>query len=103
MDAEALIVRCGGLDGATLGEGRFGPGPAVWVGRREVAHPDADGTVDVRLTRKLIMDRKSDLEADPRIRLRPAQSDWLSVSPADSDFAIALVREAVLANLPTAG
>jgi Luciferase len=103
MDAEELITRCGEIEGASLGEGRFGPGPAVWVGKREVAHADADGTVDVRLTKKLIKDRKSDLEADPRIRLRASQSDWVSVSAGDADFAIALVREAVLANLPTAG
>jgi hypothetical protein len=103
MDAEELIARCGAIEGATLAEGSFGPGPAVWVGNREVAHIDSDGDVDVRLTKKLIKDRRVDLEANLRVRLRPSASDWLWVSAEDPDFAIALVREAVLANMPVAG
>jgi len=41
---------CDGLDRGVVSEGAFSPGPAIWVGRREVAHFDGDDTLDVRLT-----------------------------------------------------
>jgi hypothetical protein len=103
VDASELITRCASIEGASLGEASFGSAPAVWFGKREVEHADRDGTIDVRLTQNLIKDRRADLEADPRVRHRPWRSDWLWVSAGDPNLAIARVREAVLANLPTAG
>jgi hypothetical protein len=100
-----FIDRCAGLDNAVVGEGAFGPGPAVWVGKREIAHFDNEITVDVRLTKSVIRARRSELAADERVRLRPGSSDWLEVgitSEADVDFALLLVRDAVAANFPTA-
>jgi hypothetical protein len=97
--------RCAGLDHAVIGEGAFGPGPAVWVGKREIAHFDDEFTLDVRLTKPVIRARRSELAADGRARLRSSSSDWLEVgiaSEADVDFALLLVRDAVAANLSTA-
>jgi len=104
MDPAELISRCAAeIEGAAEGEGAFSPGPALWAGRTEVAHMDSDGHLDVRLTKKLISDRRAALRADPRVILRRGTSDWLAVdAAADIDFAIALVRQAVLANLPAA-
>ena len=101
----AFMERCASIDGAALGEGAFSPGPAIWVGRREVAHFDADGPLDVRLTRGVIRERRSELRAEDRVSLRPSQSDWIEVSittDADADHAFALVADAVAANRPTA-
>ena len=100
-----VIERCRSIEGATVGEGAFAEGPAVWVGRREVAHIDADGAVDIRLTKQQIRRRRAELEADTRISLHSSSSDWLEVrvaSDIDADFAVALISEAVAANLPTA-
>jgi Family of unknown function (DUF5519) len=102
---ESFIHRCAGLDDAVIGEGAFGPGPAVWVGKREIAHFDNKLTVDVRLTKSVIRARRSELAADGRVKLRSNSSHWLEVgitSAADVDFALLLVRDAVTANLPTA-
>jgi hypothetical protein len=99
---DELIERCAGIPGAAIGDGAFGPGPAVWAGRREVAHVDADGSLDVRLTRQVIRSRRAELRADGRVTLRGTGSDWLRVSTTDVDFAVALVADAVAANLPTA-
>lgn len=100
-----LIEAGGAIDGAAVGEGAFGPGPAVWVGRREVAHFDADGALDVRLTRQVVRARRDELRVDPRVQLEPSTSDWISVlvrSPDDADRALQLVADAVDANLPSA-
>ncbi len=101
----AFMERCASLDGAALGEGAFSAGPAIWVGKREVAHFDRDGTLDVRITRKVIRERREEFKSDPRISLRGSGSDWLEVrvdSPDDADFALDLVALAVAENLPTA-
>jgi hypothetical protein len=100
-----FIKRCAALDGAALGEGAFGPGPAVWVGTREVAHFDHDRTLDVRLTKAVIRARRAELKPDNRVSLRKSSSDWLEVtigSQSDATFALGLVQDAVAANRPTA-
>lgn len=104
---QEFMERCAALDGAALGEGAFSPGPAIWVGHREVAHYDADGSLDVRLTRGVIRRRRDDMLADPRIALRASASDWLEMSldltsATDVADALALVGAAIAANGPTA-
>src|SRR5271154_7267754 len=102
---DELMERLGRLDGAVVSEGAFSPGPALWVGKREIAHFDGDQTLDVRLTKSVIAGRRSALRADDRVVLRPGTSDWLEVSiesPEDAEFAISLVVDAVAADRKTA-
>jgi predicted kinase len=99
-----FMKRCAEIEGAALGEGAFSPGPAIWVGRREVAHFDGPVEVDVRLTKGVIRERRSQLVSDEHVELRPRSSDWVRVrvaSPSELDSAFALVRDAVAANLPS--
>ena len=101
----ALIERCADIDRAALGEGAFSPGPALWVGRREVAHLDGPGHLDVRLTRSAIRERRAELRGRTCVELRPGTSDWVRVqlrSEADYETAFELVRDAVTANAATA-
>jgi hypothetical protein len=103
--AERVIEECGGIEAAVIGEGAFGPGPAVWVGRREVAHADDESTLDVRLTKAVIRERQDDLMADARVALRTNASDWMEVrgaTTADAEWAVGLIRDAVAANVSTA-
>ncbi len=100
-----FLARCADIDGVALGEGAFSPGPALWVGTREVAHVDHDGVLDVRLTRALISELRTDLRDDPRVHLRRNTSDWVGltvISDTDEDWAHGLVEVAVSANLLTA-
>ncbi len=93
------------IQGAELGDGAFAPGPALWVGKREVAHFDDERTLDVRLTKSAIRERREELRADPRVVLRASPSDWLEVvvgNEEDAEWAYLLVADAVAANLPTA-
>ena len=100
-----FMERCAAIDGAALGEGAFSPGPAIWVGKREIAHFDDEQSLDVRMTKAVIRERRQEFKDDPRVSLRRGGSDWIEVrtqSESDLDFALTLVSEAIAANLPTA-
>jgi Family of unknown function (DUF5519) len=102
---ETFLDRSAKLDGVVVAEGTFGPGPALWVGKREVAHFDDEDTLDIRLTKAQIRARRSEFKADDRVGLRPGSSDWLEVQVRDAsdvDFALSLVHDAITANVPTA-
>ena len=105
MDQLALLERIAAMEGAALGEGNFGPGPAVWVGKREIAHFDDDDVIDLRLTKGVIRERKDELKNDSRVARRNNASDWIEVTiagPDDEAFVLALAREAIAANALTA-
>lgn len=96
---------CTDNDGATIGDGAFGDGPALWVGTREIAHFDDERTLDIRLTKAEIRRRRDELKADERVTLRRNSSDWLEVrvdSDADTEWAGSIVVAAIEANRPTA-
>ncbi len=102
---EFLESCCDLAEGTAMGAGAFAPGPALWVGRREIAHFDDERTLDVRLTKAVIRQRRDEFESDERIALRRNASDWLEVSIGsadDAEWARRVVRDAVEANLPTA-
>ncbi len=102
---EQVIERCREVEGVVIGEGAFAPGPAVWVGEREVAHFDVGGGLDVRLTKDVIRHRRAELARDDRVSFRTGASDWIAINitePADLDWAVALVGDAVTANIGTA-
>jgi hypothetical protein len=93
------------VDGVAVGEGAFAPGPALWVGTREVAHFADERTLEVRLTKAVIRQRREALRRDERVVLRRGTSDWLEVdigSPEALVTATGLVRAAVAANRATA-
>jgi len=96
---------CDGLDGVVVNEGACSPGPAIWVGRRDVAHFDGDDKLDVRLTKQLISERRTELRSDVRVALRPGSSDWIDITIAnesDRSFAEGIVHLAIEANRSTA-
>lgn len=98
---EDLLKRLGELPGGSVGQSSFSSGPALWVGKREVAHLDDPQTLDIRLTKEVIRSRRSSLSSDGRIVLRPNSSDWLEVrieSEADMEFALSLAEDAIAAN-----
>jgi hypothetical protein len=106
VDHRDFLERCcAGLDGVVVTDGAFSPGPAIWVGRREAAHFDGAQTLDVRLTKRLVWQRRAELRSDHRIALRPGSSDWVEVTiggEADRSIAEGLVGDAIEANRSTA-
>ncbi len=85
----------------------FSERPALWVNGKEIAHWDAGGTFDVRLTRGVIRELRSRLRTDPRVRLRPSSSaDWLEVAVGDAtseELLVELVDRAADAHRPVLG
>lgn len=99
--AERLREAIASLDDVTESESMFKDDLAYWVNGKEIAHFDTGEIIDIRLTRDLIRSRRAELRADPRIRLRPSSSDWISVQialPDDITFAVHLAESAASAH-----
>jgi hypothetical protein len=71
------------IDAVVEGESSFKDGPALWVNGKEIAHFEGERAIDLRLTRAEIRARRASLRADPRVSLRSASSDWITVEFAD--------------------
>jgi hypothetical protein len=74
-----LAARLGAIDGVIVSESMFGSGAAYWCNGKEIAHVEPDGSVEVRLTRAVIRERRSEFKADDRVKLRPSGADWITV------------------------
>ncbi len=78
---------------------QFGPAPAYWVEGREFLHVDADGMLDLRLTRALYREHRARLRDDARVATRGG--DWIQIAiktKADAGFALELIGLAAAAN-----
>jgi hypothetical protein len=102
----SLPARLLEVEGVEESPSMFGDKPALWVNGREIAHADAPGVYDVRLTRRVVSELRPRLKADPRVQLRPSTSDWVSVTVAgekDDDLLAELVERAAAAHRPSPG
>lgn len=94
------------IDGVIEGESVFKDGPALWVNGKEIAHFEGEHAIDLRLTRAEIRARRAELRADPRVSLRSASSDWITIefaAPADEAFVRGLTETAAAAHRPSDG
>ena len=101
-----LEARLKRIKGVVESESMFGNGDAYWVNGKEIAHFEDDATVEVRLTKGLIRERRAELKADPRVRLRPSGADWLTIKVEvadDAAFVEELVTWASQAHQPPSG
>ena len=72
----------------------------------EIAHFEGERAIDIRVTRAVIRDRRAELKADARVRLRASGSDWLTVELSGADattFVVELVEAAVSAHRAAPG
>jgi hypothetical protein len=84
----------------------FGAEAAWWCNAKEIAHVEAPGTIDIRLTRSVIRDLRPTLRADARVVFRRNRSDWIEVRDAttpDVAFVVDLVGRAAAAHRPPPG
>jgi Family of unknown function (DUF5519) len=80
---------------------RYGNKPAVYVGNREIAHLEAPGVIDLRITQQAWRQVRDQFGADPAVRKEKARRDWLEMvltSAADLDRLVPLVVAAVASN-----
>jgi hypothetical protein len=90
----SLWLRLLELPGIEEGQNSWGEGPALWINAKQVANFTRDGTIELRLTRRVISGRQAELRADARAILR-GSSDWLGFhfeSEADIEPVLELAR-----------
>lgn len=95
------------IPGVEESESMFSSEPALWVNGKEIAHVEAGGVVDVRLTAPLIRKHRPELKGNPAVTFRKSSSaDWLEVkvtTQTDEKLVVQLVTEAAAAHLPADG
>lgn len=80
---------------------RYGDKPALFAGHREIAHLEAPGVIDVRITRAGWSRVSAGFGDDPAVRHDPARRDWIELhqhSVADLDRLRQLLTTAMAAN-----
>jgi hypothetical protein len=101
----AFATAASGIDGVIEAGSAFGHEQGWWVNGKEIAHFDADGSLDIRLTKAIIRQRRPSLEADPDVELRRTGSDWISVRLTTANLAavLAVFEDAASAHRAPAG
>jgi luciferase-like monooxygenase len=64
---------------------RYGDKPALFAGRREIAHLEAPGVIDLRITRAGWSRVGADFADDPAVRRDPARLDWTELHLRSGD------------------
>jgi Family of unknown function (DUF5519) len=80
---------------------RYGDKPALYLGAREIAHCEAPGLVDLRITHAGWSRARDQYAEDPAVRRDPARRDWIELvlgSAADLDRLASLLTIAVECN-----
>jgi len=86
---------------ATERRSRFGDKPALFSRRPEIAHCEAPGVIDLRITRTGWLRAWDEFGGDPAVRHDPARRDWIEFhlgSPADLERLGGLLAIAAVAN-----
>jgi hypothetical protein len=97
----AVIDLCRELGAVTVQRSRFADKPALFVGRREIAHWEGPGLVDLRITAAGWRKHADEFAADQAVTRRPARRDWIDLrmsSVADVDHLRPLFETAVTTN-----
>jgi Family of unknown function (DUF5519) len=80
---------------------RFADKPALFAGRREIAHLEAPGVIDLRITRDGWSRVGAEFGRDPAVLRDPARRDWIELhltSAGDVSRLAALLTTAMAAN-----
>jgi hypothetical protein len=80
----------------------YGDKPALYSASREVAHLEAPGVIDLRITRAGWSQVKDRFSADPAVRRDPSRRDWIELhldSALDVDRLGALLAATLAANV----
>jgi Luciferase len=80
---------------------RYADKPALFAGRREIAHLEAPGIIDLRITRGGWAKVSADFTDDGAVRRERSRRDWIELRldcPADLERLTPLLIAAVAAN-----
>lgn len=80
---------------------RYGGKPALFIEGREIAHLEAPGVIDLRITRQGWSQARDGYGGNPAVRHDPLRRDWIELhlrSPADLDHLTRLLAIAATEN-----
>jgi hypothetical protein len=99
VDALAKRLRKSLLEiaGVVESPGVFGDGGAFWMNATQIAHWRDPSTLEIRLTKRVISERRAELRQDRRVILRRGPSDWLQVQFHGRDDVLFAARIAIAA------
>jgi hypothetical protein len=98
---EAFVTAMLAVGHATERRSRFGDKPALFSGSREIAHCEAPGVIDLRITRTGWVRARDEFGGDPAVRHARGRRDWIELhlsSAADLERLRGLLAIAVAAN-----
>ncbi len=98
---EAFVSAMLAVGSAVERPSRYGDKPALFTARREIAHREAPGMIDLRITRAGWSRVRADFGDDPAVRRDPSRRDWIELqlrSAADLDRLSVLLTVAMAAN-----
>jgi hypothetical protein len=85
------------IPGVVESPGVFHDADAFWINGAQIAHWRDPYTLELRLTKKLIRERRAELKQDPRVILRRGASDWIMLHFDSRDDVIFAARLAIAA------
>jgi hypothetical protein len=98
---EAFVTAMLAIGPAGEGRSRYGDKPALFSGSREIAHLEAPGVIDLRITRAGWAQVRDGAGRDPAVRHDRSRHDWIELhlrSVADLDRLGTLLNVAMAAN-----
>jgi hypothetical protein len=98
---EAFVTSMLAVGHASERRSRFADKPALFIGNREIAHSEAPGVIDLRITRAGWLQAREEFGQDAAVQHDPARRDWIELhlaSAADLDRLGGLLAIAAAAN-----
>ncbi len=98
---DAFVAAAESIGPVVLGRSRYADKPALFLAGREIAHREAPGVVDLRITRAGWSRAEPSYRTDPAIRYDPARRDWIALelsAATDVDRLHGLLAIALAAN-----
>jgi Family of unknown function (DUF5519) len=98
---EAFVAAVLAVGQAEERRSRYGDKPALFTANREIAHLEAPGVIDLRITRAGWSRIREEFGDDPAVWRDPSRRDWIELhlcSTADLDRLSVLLTVAVAAN-----
>jgi hypothetical protein len=98
---EAFVVAMLTAGPAVERRSRYGDKPALFTAGREIAHLEAPGVIDLRITRAGWLRVRGRFGADPAVRRDRSRRDWIELylnSAAELDRLAGLLAAAMAAN-----
>jgi Family of unknown function (DUF5519) len=98
---EAFVVAMLAAGPVVERRSRYGDKPALFTASREIAHLEAPGVIDLRITGPGWSRVKDRFGVDPAVRRDRSRRDWIELhldSPADLDRIGGLLAAAIAAN-----